>query len=31
MGREKIHPLLLNMEVIGDFDHIYSSMMVIET
>lgn len=31
VDEDKIYLLVLNMEVIDDFDHIFSSMMVIET
>ena len=28
---DKIYPLVLNLDIFGDFDHVYSSTMVIET
>ena len=30
-GKDKMYPLVLNLEVTGDFDDLYSSMIVIET
>lgn len=30
VDEDKTHPLVLKLEVTGDFDHIYSSMMVME-
>lgn len=30
-GKDKMYPLVLNLEVTGDFHYLYSSMIVIET